>query len=62
MKIGDIVTRHPITLDVIGKPDGQDMKGKVVYIHPKHRFHVVEFGIGKSAIRESFLGIGSDII
>lgn len=62
MKIGDIVTRHPITLDVISKPDGQDMKGKVVYIHPKQRFHVVEFGIGESAVRESFLGTGSDTV
>ena len=35
----------------------QAMRGRVIYIHPKGRFHVVEFGEGQYAIRESFMGV-----
>lgn len=54
-QVGDIVTRRPITLDTV-KSSGQ-MRGKVVYIHPEDRFHVVEFGDGQWTLRESFIGV-----
>ena len=37
--------------------DGPLVRGRVVYIHPKSRFHVVEFGEGATAVRESFMGV-----
>ena len=33
------------------------MKGKVVYIHPLGRYHVVEFELRGGPVRESFLGV-----
>ena len=33
------------------------MRGKVVYVHPKGRFHIVEFMTGGGPIRESFHGV-----
>lgn len=54
VQIGDVVTRRPVTFDT---KDGQPARGRVVYIHPKGRFHVVEFGEGATAVRESFLGV-----
>lgn len=56
VRLGDIVIRYPITFtDTDGKKP-RPMRGKVVYIHPKGRYHVVRFGLGTSAVRESFLG------
>ena len=39
------------------KHTGTAMRGKVVYVHPKGRFHTVEFMTGCGAIRESFQGV-----
>lgn len=58
VQLGDIVIRYPITFSNL--PDAKragPMKGRVVYIHPKGRFHVVEFGEGRCAVREGFWGI-----
>lgn len=60
VQIGDIVSRYPVTLaDPMRKRHEapQAMRGKVVYVHPKERFHIVEFGEGKNAVHESFLGV-----
>lgn len=57
VQIGDIVTRRPISLiDKDGRAC-QVMSGRVIWIHPLGRFHVVEFGEGQRAIRESFMGV-----
>ena len=49
--VGDTVTRRPTTFS--GEGGAKLMRGTVVYVHPKGRFHVVEFAHG---IRESFYG------
>ncbi len=57
VRVGDTVTRCPITLgDTTDRKSGP-MKGVVVYVHPKGRFHVVSFGKGA---REGFPGICTD--
>lgn len=59
VQIGDIVTRRPITFTDTAKDRNEGsrlLRGKVVYIHPKGRFHVVEFGDGSKTVRESFYG------
>ena len=50
--VGDTVTRRPTTFS--GEGGAKLMRGTVVYVHPKGRFHVVEFARG---IRESFYGV-----
>lgn len=57
VRVGDTVVRHPLTILEPGQAkNAKDitMKGEVVYIHPRGKFHVVEFAGG---IRESFVGI-----
>lgn len=59
VQVGEIVYRRPITT---GESDADNreaklVKGRVVYVHPEGRFHVVEFGEGPRAVRESFLGV-----
>lgn len=60
MKLGQIVTRYPQTFhDTDGEKNAprKPMKGKVVYIHPLGRYHVVEFELRGGPVRESFLGV-----
>lgn len=61
MTLGQKVTRTPITFTdparEKGEPKHQPMTGKVVYIHPKGRYHTVEFQMPLGAVRESFLGV-----
>lgn len=61
--VGKIVTRVPQT---IGMPternrmvlERRPQRGKVVYVHPKGRFHVVEFeNLMGDKIRETFDGV-----
>ena len=57
VQVGDVVKRKPITFsDGDGKDTGW-MIGRVVWTHPLSRFHVVEFGEGRQAVRESFMGV-----
>ena len=56
MKIGDRVQCRP-TLDGKKERSGKIppmMAGTVIYIHPRGRFHVVEFNFGGIKLRESF--------
>lgn len=53
VQVGDTVIRTPITFEARGSRDVGPMRGKVVYVHPLGRFHVVEFG----QLRESFVGV-----
>ena len=57
LRVGEIVIRKPMTLCDADGSKPQAMRGRVIYIHPKGRFHVVEFGEGQYAIRESFMGV-----
>lgn len=56
VRVGDSVLRQPVTFtdSVTDSKVARVMRGTVVYVHPKGRFHVVEFSRG---IRESFMGV-----
>ena len=62
MNLGQTVIRTPLT---VGAPLEESkagkhrptMTGRVVYIHPQGRFHVVEFETPLGAVRESFWGV-----
>lgn len=53
VQLGDIVSRRALTFSSTDAKDAKLMRGRVVYIHPAGRFHVVEFEDG---VRESFPG------
>jgi hypothetical protein len=57
VQVGDIVKRKPITFSDHDRKDAGWMLGRVIWIHPLGRFHVVEFGEGRQAVRESFMGV-----
>lgn len=58
MKIGDKVTRQVVTMsDPTVKENKRTMTGRVVYIHPEERYHVVEFVFPLGSVRESFPGV-----
>lgn len=57
VQVGDMVKRKPITLSASDKKDASWMIGRVIWIHPLGRFHVVEFDEGRRAVRESFMGV-----
>ncbi len=53
VRVGDTVTRCPVSFSDTEDKQSGPLKGKVVYVHPEGRFHVVEFGSG---VREGFPG------
>ena len=58
VRVGDVVLRKPLTISPSADKDGaRVLRGTVVWVHPKGRFHVVGFGEGASAVRESFAGV-----
>ncbi len=57
VQVGDIVIREPITFADTDRKNANIMQGRVVWIHPLGRFHVVEFGEGQRAVRESFMEV-----
>jgi hypothetical protein len=64
VKVGQRVTRTPKTIGVLDdtnfgtKLQAKPMRGVVVYVHPKGRFHVVEFeNLKGEKIRETFDGV-----
>lgn len=57
VKVGDSVFRQPITFSDSDAKNAQLMRGTVVWVHPKGRFHIVQFGEGRKAVRESFMGV-----
>ena len=60
VEVGDSVLRHPIIFsDSTDKSKRKMIRGTVIYVHPKKRYHVVEFGFPRGNIRESFHGDGS---
>lgn len=61
MIVGQKVMRTPQTFNdydiKTNRHTVRPMRGRVVYIHPKGRFHVVEFDLWGGPVRESFLGV-----
>ena len=58
LRIGDIVRRMPsVHIGDNGWKLGGMVKGEVVYIHPKGRYHVVRFDFPGGSFRESFTGV-----
>ena len=57
VQVGDIVKRKPITFSDHDRKEAGWMLGRVIWIHPLGRFHVVEFCEGRWAVRESFMGV-----
>lgn len=57
VQLGERVRRIPGTLSCAVDKSARPMEGKVVYIHPKGRFHTVEFQTMGGPVRESFAGI-----
>ena len=60
MKLGEKVVRMPETFRDYGEESRtpRAVAGRVTYIHPKGRFHMVEFETPGGALRECFLGGG----
>ena len=60
MKVGEKVVRMPETFRDYGEESRtpRAVAGRVTYIHPKGRFHMVEFETPGGALRECFLGVG----
>lgn len=60
MKLGEKVVRMPETFRDYGEESRtpRAVAGRVTYIHPKGRFHMVEFEPPGGALRECFLGVG----
>ena len=60
MKLGEKVVRMPETFRDYGEESRtpRAVAGRVTYIHPKGRFHMVEFETPGGVLRECFLGVG----
>ena len=54
VRVGDVVQRRPVSFSDSDSKNASLMRGKVVYVHPAGRFHIVEFEKG---VRESFEGV-----
>ena len=57
MQLGDVIMARPelLSLDMQdNKREYTPIPGKVVFIHPRHRFYTLEFKFRGNTIRESF--------
>lgn len=61
IKLGDLRTGYPVTLDTADGKKRRPVTGTVVYIHPRGRFCVLEFEVRGGHIRESFQLIEGEI-
>lgn len=60
LQVGDRVSRVCVALtgqDGFNAKEPARLTGRVVWVHPEGRFHVVEFQLGGGAVRECFLGV-----
>lgn len=60
LEVGMEVVRIPQSLyeaDGKGKGERRPMRGRVVYIHPLGRFHIVAFRVRGKIIKETFQGV-----
>lgn len=55
--LGERVRRLAISMSGTDRKGPKPMEGRVIYIHPKGRFHTVEFSTMGGPVRESFAGI-----
>lgn len=57
--IGQEVVRTPQTIfeEAQGKAIRRPMRGRVDYVHPKGRFHIVAFQVRGGIIKETFQGV-----
>lgn len=63
MKLGQKVQRTPLSLFQEmkdGKQGRRPMIGKVVYIHPEGRYHLVEFEVWGGTVRGCFAGVADE--
>jgi hypothetical protein len=53
-----VTIEHPVITDRGAiRSERRPMSGRVVYIHPLGRFHLVEFDTPGGPVRETFLGV-----
>lgn len=59
LEIGQEVVRTPETIfeEAHGKAIRRPMRGRVDYIHPMGRFHIVAFEVRGKTIKETFQGV-----
>ena len=60
LEIGLEVVRTPQTIfeeEAHGKTIRRPMRGRVTYVHPRGRFHVVAFEVCEKTIKETFQGV-----
>ncbi|OUQ78762.1 hypothetical protein [Flavonifractor sp. An100] len=60
LEIGQEVVRTPQTIfedGARGKAIRRPMRGRVDYIHPRGRFHIVAFEVRGKTIKETFQGV-----
>ena len=57
VSLGERVRRLAISMSGTDRKGPKPMEGRVSYIHPKGRFHTVEFSTMGGPVRESFAGI-----
>lgn len=57
VSLGERVRRLAISMSGTDSKGPKPMEGRVIYIHPKGRFHTVEFSTMGGPVRESFAGI-----
>lgn len=57
VSLGERVRRLSISMSGTDSKGPKPMEGRVIYIHPKGRFHAVEFSTMGGPVRESFAGI-----
>lgn len=60
VQVGQVVVRKPATITGLDGKKTQRMRGAVVWIHPKERFHVVSFQTNGGPVRECFMGVKVD--
>lgn len=54
---GGIGGTHERTAEAPGKAVRRPMRGRVDYIHPRGRFHIVAFKVRGKIIKETFQGV-----
>lgn len=60
LRVGQKVMRTPALLTQAGEGNKEvhrPMTGKVVYVHPEGRYHLVEFETWGGTVRECFQGV-----
>lgn len=57
VSLGERVRRLAISMSGTDSKGPKPMEGRVIYIHPKGRFHTVEFSAMGGPVRKSFAGI-----